>query len=114
MSSSRREPSAAGEGGLAALPAAVPAPADDREGDAARGERDADRGDDVDEHVAEVVVLLVAGQGEHALAELGHERLLHLVLRLALGDELLDVVALLLRLRRLGWRGRAGCRRPGT
>ena len=71
-------------------------------------------GIDVHEHVAEVVVALVAGQRQHLLAELRDERLLDLVLRAAVVDQALDVLALALGLGRLGGERRAACRRPGT
>src|SRR5687768_10021033 len=75
----------AGRGGIAGPPAAAAAPAaapaDDGEPDPAEREQDRHRRNGVDEHVAEVVVsALVARQGEHALAELGHERPLDLLL----------------------------------
>ena len=75
---------------------------------------DAQRRDRVDEHVAEVLVALVAGERQHAVAELRHERLLDLVLRPAVVDQALDVGALLLGLGRLGRERRAACRTPGT
>ena len=65
-------------------------------------------GDEVDEKVAQVVVALVAGKREHGVAELGRQGRLDLVLGAALGDQVLDVLALLDGLGRLGGQGQGG------